>query len=483
MPERLHIAFATPEALPWVKTGGLGDVAAALPKALARLGHEVTLLLPRYGSIAGPLGERVGWARVSVDALPRRAVYFRASAGPGVQVVFVDHPPFFDRPFPYGVGNSDYPDNRLRFAFFARAALEYFRSRGERPDVFHAHDWQSGLLPVYLKARYWTDPTLGRLPSVFTIHNVAYQGRFGADTLGILGLPPHLDTPETLALDGGVSYLKGGILFSEAVTTVSPRYAQEIQGPAGYGLDAALRSRVPHLTGILNGVDYDEWGPSVDRFIARRYGPEDLEGKAACKADLLRLFGLPAEPELPLVGAVSRLVSQKGFDLVAGAGAALGARPLRLVILGSGEPGVQAGLQALTAAAPDRFAVRFGYDDALAHRIQAGADLLLMPSRFEPCGLNQMYALRYGTVPVVHSTGGLVDTVVPYDPATGAGTGFRFDHADATGLLWALDQALAVYRDRSAWKQLMRRGMAQDFSWERSARSYLEVYRQAARRA
>ena len=485
MAERLHVAFLCSELDPFVKTGGLADVSAALPKALARLGHRVSIFLPRYGKIAYPAGEFVGSVHVPVDAVHRSAGYFRrAGAEAGVEIIFVEHPPFFDRDDPYGDASGGYSDNRLRFAFFVRAVLEYFRSRGERPDVFHANDWQTGLLPVYLKAFYWDDPTLQRTPTLFTIHNIAYQGRFGADTVATLGLPWNLGTRDALGHEDGISYLKGGIQFSETLTAVSPQYAREIQSPDfGLGMDAAVRGRSADLVGILNGVDYDEWDPRQDRHIAANYSHEDLTGKAACKADLLRTFSLPSEPDLPLVGITSRLVYQKGFDIVAGAWWDLLQRPLRMVALGSGERAVEDGLRALAARDPSRFAVHFAYDTALAHKIEAGADMFLMPSRFEPCGLTQMYSLRYGTVPIVRSTGGLVDTVEPFDPRAGTGTGFRFDNADGTGMMWALDQALAVYDQPVRWRRLQKNGMARDFSWERSARAYVDAYARARAKA
>ncbi|HJS56959.1 MAG TPA: glycogen synthase GlgA [Vicinamibacteria bacterium] len=482
MPAPLHVVYVTSEYVPYAKTGGLGDVGAALPKALARLGHRVTVFLPRYGGIAFPPGEFAGSVHVPVDSVHRSAGFYRTTNPDGVEVVFVEHPEFFARSELYGERGADYPDNRLRFAFLSRAAIEYFRSRGERPSVFHAHDWQTGLVPVYLKAFYWDDPTLQRMPSVFTIHNSAYQGVFGADTLGVLGLPWNLGTADALEYHGGVSYLKGGVLFSEIVTAVSPQYALEIQGDLGYGMDGPIRSRAADLVGILNGVDYDEWDPSVDTRIAANYSADDMAGKAACKADLLRSVGLPEFPDLPVIGVTSRLVYQKGFDIVVDSWWDLVQRPLRMVILGSGETSVENGFRALQQRAPDRFAARLGYDTALAHRIQAGADMFLMPSRFEPCGLTQMYALRYGTAPVVRATGGLVDTVEPWDPATQRGTGFTFAHADGTGMMWAVDQAMTAYADREAWNALQRNGMAKDFSWERSARAYVEVYRRAMSR-
>ena len=380
------------------------------------------------------------------------------------------------------MGGRDFDDNRLRFAFFSRAVVEYFRSRGERPSLFHVHDWQTGLVPVYLKAFYQDDPTLHRSATVFTIHNLAYQGNFGTDTVGILGLPWNLGTRDGLEFHGQTSYMKGGILFSEVLNTVSPTYAREIQTPEmGYGMDGVVRLRAADLSGILNGVDYEEWDPQVDTFIAERYSIKALLGKAECKADLLRTLGLPEFPNLPVIGVTSRLVWLKGFDLVADAWWDFLHRPLRMVILGSGEGPVEAGLRALSDRAPDRFAVRFGYDTSLAHKIIAGSDIFLMPSRFEPCGLTQLYSLRYGTVPVVRSAGGLVDTVEMWNGRRG--TGFRFSNADGTGMMWALDQALSTYRDKKAWRRLVRNGMGHDFSWERSARAYDALYRKAMSRA
>jgi starch synthase len=476
----LKIAFVTSEMTPFMKTGGLADVSAGLPRALGRLGHQVTVFLPRYGPIAFPPGEFAGSVHVPVDAVHRSAGFYRRQVAEGVEVVFVEHPPFFDRVHPYGVGNHDYDDNRLRFAFLCRASLEYLRSRGQRPDVVQANDWQAGLVPVYLKAFYWDDPALYRTPSLFTIHNLAYQGNFGPDTLDVLGLPWHLGTGEAMGFHGGISYIKGGIEFSEMVNTVSPQYAREIQTPEmGYGLDGVLRARGGDLVGILNGVDYGEWDPRYDRHLAAHYGMEDLAGKERCRRDLLETVGLPTTPDMPIVGVISRLVPQKGFDIVVGAWYDLLQRPLRMVVLGTGDPAVERGFRALAERAPDRFAVRLAYDEALAHKIQAGSDVFLMPSRFEPCGLTQMYALRYGSVPVVRATGGLVDTVEPWDPATGRGTGFRFDMPDGTGLIWALDQALAAWRDRDTWPTLVRNGMSRDFSWERSAEAYVDVYRRA----
>jgi starch synthase len=480
MSQPLRIAFVVSEMVPYIKTGGLADVAAALPKALARLGHDVTVFLPRYDPIWFPPGEFLGSVHVPTDTIARSAGFYRTRTPDGVNVIFIEHPPFYGRREPYGENNTDYEDNRLRFAFLARAALEYLRSRGLRPDVVHAHDWQAGLVPVYLKAFYWDDPTLHRTPTVFTIHNLAYQGNFAHDTIDVLGLPWHLGGGPAMEYYGGVSYLKGGVLFSEVVTTVSPTYAREIQGPEqGYGFDAIVRQRAGDLVGILNGVDYEEWDPAHDPHIAARYSASDLAGKRACKRDLLRLYGLPEDDDLPVIGVISRLVHQKGFDILTQAWWDVLQRPVRLVVLGTGSADVVEGLRHMQAQAPDRIGLRFTYDNVLAHKVEAGADMFLMPSRYEPCGLTQMYSLRYGTVPIVRSTGGLVDTVEPFDAATDTGTGFRFDAADGTGMIWAIDQALAAWADPEAWQRLQKRGMGQDFSWDRSAQHYVDVYHRA----
>ena len=477
----MRIVTASSEMTPWAKTGGLADVCAALPKALAARGHEVTCFLPRYGSISFPPGRFIGSVHVPVDRLQRSAGFYEKELARGLRVIFVEHPPFFDRNGIYGDANGDFGDNEFRFAFFCRAVLEFCRSRGYRPDVFHAHDWQTGLLPVYLKSFYPDDPTLYRVPTVFTIHNLAYQGIFSAATLGPLGLPDSLVTEDALEWGGNISYMKGGLLFSEAITTVSPTYAREIQtAEFGLGLEAVVRSRTDDLIGILNGVDTDEWDPSRDPHIAAPYDLTDHTGKAACKRALLQEFSMPAEPDLPLIGIISRLVHQKGFDLVVSASEALLARPIRMVVLGTGEPDVEEGLREFVRRDPRRFGVRFHYDAGLAHRIEAGCDMILMPSRFEPCGLTQMYSMRYGTIPIVRATGGLKDTVEPFDLRRRKGTGFVFEHADATGLVWAIDQALAAYAKPGPWTVLMQNAMSRDDSWALSAERYEAVYSRAA---
>ncbi|MBK5257488.1 MAG: glycogen synthase GlgA [Vicinamibacteria bacterium] len=473
----MRIVYASSEMAPYAKTGGLADVSAALPKALAARGHEVTCFLPRYGSIPFPPGRFIGSVHVPVDSLHRSAGFYESEPSAGLRVIFVEHPPFFDRSGLYGDAYGDFGDNAFRFAFFCRAVLEFCRSRGYRPDVIHAHDWQTGLLPVYLKAFYGDDPTLHRVPTVFTVHNLAYQGHFSAETLGPLGLPDSLATEDALEWDGHICYMKGGLLFAEMVTTVSPTYAREIQTPEfGQGLEVVVRSRSADLVGILNGVDYQEWDPRHDPHIAAPFDEGDHVGKVACKRALLAEFGLATEPDLPLIGIISRLVYQKGFDLVAAGLEPLLARRLRLVALGTGEPEVEEGLREFARRDPSRFGVRFEYDQSLAHRIEAGADMLLIPSRFEPCGLTQLYSMRYGTIPIVRATGGLVDTVQHFDARAKAGTGFVFEYADLTGLLWAIDEALSAYARPGPWSDLMRRAMTRDFSWGLSAERYEAVY-------
>lgn len=476
----MRIAYLSSEISPYAKTGGLGEVSAALPKALAARGHDVTCFLPRYGTIPFPPGRLVGSVHVPVDATPRSAGYYEVQLAPRLRLVFVEHPPFFDRDGIYGDSGGDFPDNEFRYAFFSRAVIEYFRARGERPDVFHCHDWQTGLLPVYLKAFYWDDPTLYRSATVFTIHNLAYQGHFPLSTLRALGLPPVLGTADGLEMHGNMCFMKGGVLFSEMVTTVSETYAREIQtAEFGVGFEGILAERASDLVGIVNGVDYDEWNPETDDAIAARYDASDHSGKVKCKEALLAEFSLPSSPDLPLVGVISRLVGQKGFDIVADAIDQLTARPIRMVTLGSGESEVEEGLREYTRRDPSRFAARFRYDSGLAHRIEAGADMILMPSRFEPCGLTQLYSLKYGTPPIVRATGGLADTVEHWNPKTKKGTGFLFQHADVAGLMWGIDEALRAYANPGPWSLLMKHGMEKNFGWEGSAKKYETVYSRA----
>ena len=427
MPTR-NILMVSPEAVPFAKTGGLGDVAGALPLALSRLGHRVTLVLPRYRNAGG--GEVVARIPITVAGRAFETAFVEQPLAEGARAVLVECAELYDRPQLYGVGNNDYPDNPVRFAVLSRAALEFAARSGDRPDVIHAHDWQAGLAPVYLRTLYASHPALAGAAAVFTIHNLAYQGLFPPHWLPALDLGWELFGIDGLEFWGKVSFLKGGINFSDLITTVSARYAKEIQTPEyGFGFDGILGRRADRLVGILNGIDVDAWDPRTDPHLPVPFGPEALEGKRAAKQALLEEMGLPVSPATlrrPLIGMVSRLVDQKGFDLLAEL--AIGSRPLDAtwVLLGSGDPGYEELWRRLASAHPDRVAVRIGFDDRLAHLIEAGADVFLMPSRFEPCGLNQMYSLRYGTVPVVRATGGLDDTIANWNARTGHGTGFKF---------------------------------------------------------
>ena len=471
------------EAVPFAKTGGLGDVAGALPGALAALGAGVTLVLPRYRGAAG--GTEVARFPLTVGGRTLEAGFVEHELAPGARAVLVDCPDLFDRPELYGTGNADYPDNAFRFGAFARAALEFAGRQNLCPDIVHAHDWQAGLAPVHVRTLYASHPELSRAALVFTIHNLAYQGLFPPHWMPALDLGWDLFGIDGVEFWGKVSFLKGGINFSDVITTVSAKYAREIQTPEyGFGFDGILRRRADRIIGILNGIDAAAWDPSRDPHLPEPYNADMLDRKRASKRALLETVGLPDdEPALarPLVGMVSRLVDQKGFDLLAALGERLLALDAAFVLLGSGEARYETQWQGLAARAPGRVAVRIGFDEHLAHLIEAGADLFLMPSRFEPCGLNQMYSLRYGTVPVVRATGGLDDTIVNWSPRTGRGTGFKFTEASPEALLAALRKALELFRDPPAWRSIQLQGMACDYSWEASARHYLDVYESAIR--
>jgi starch synthase len=468
------------EALPFAKTGGLADVVGALPQALHRLGHEVDIVMPRYRGVEG---EPLSKLPVALGGQVAEAGLQLTKTG-GVRVVLVDRPEYFQRDYLYGVADHDYPDNPERFAFLAQAALNWAMTSAGRYDVIHAHDWQAGLVPVLATRMFRTGAAPRRIPTVFTIHNLAYQGIFDASWLQRLGLGWDLMRPSAMEYWGRISFLKGGILFSRFITTVSPRYALEIQTPQlGFGFDGIIRDRSRDLVGILNGIDYDQWDPARDTNLPVPFTASKLEGKDAAKRQVLATFGLPvadATLRRPLIGMISRLVDQKGFDLLAALADELPRLEATFVLLGSGERRYEDMWLGLAARYPQQIGARIGFDEGLAHLIEGGADLFLMPSRFEPCGLNQMYSLRYGTVPLVRATGGLFDTVRNFNPRTGEGTGFTFDDYTPQALLGTLQWALGVFGDRAAWRRLQARGMSQDHSWDASAREYVKVYERAA---
>jgi starch synthase len=477
----MRVLMIASEAAPFAKTGGLADVVAALPRALARLGHAIDVVIPRYRGIDA--GELVGAVDVPVDGVSTRVPVF-ALQQDGVRTLFVESAALYGREHLYGPPEGDYEDNPVRFAVLAQTALAWAARTGATYDVVHTHDWQTALVPLWLRGS--PAPALRKLPVVLTIHNLAYQGLADASWLPRMGLDRSLMHVDALEFWGRISLLKGGIVFSDYLTTVSPQYAREIQTPAyGFGFEGLLQPRSSRLAGILNGIDYDQWDPSRDAYLPEPFDASRLEGKVAAKRLLLASSGLSSDEtglQRPVVGMISRMVNQKGLDLLVDLAAELPALGASFVVLGEGERKYEDFWRTLAARYPDRVSVTVGFDEARAHRIEGGSDLFLMPSRFEPCGLNQMYSQRYGTVPVVHATGGLRDTVRNYDPATGGGSGFSFDDYSAAALLATLRRALEVYRDREQWRRLQIAGMRQDFSWERSARAYLDIYGRAAAR-
>jgi starch synthase len=469
------------EAQPFAKTGGLADVVGALPRALARLGHDVDVVIPRYRGITA--GTSVGSVTVALGGQVGVADVW-AVEDSGVRTIFIDYPAYFDRDYLYGVADRDYADNAERFAFFCQAALEWASTAG-RYDVVHAHDWQAGLVPILMQRA-----DRGRWPiqpaTVFTIHNLAYQGVFDASWLPRLGLGWELMRIDAMEYWGRVSYLKAGIVFSSLVTTVSPQYAKEIQTPElGFGFDGILRARSNDLIGILNGIDYDHWDPARDPNLPEPFDASKLKGKVAAKRKVVETYGLKWNLErrrCALVAMISRMVDQKGFDLLAALANDLPELDATFVVLGTGERRYEDLWRDLAARHRDRIAVRVGFDEALAHLIEGGADIFLMPSRFEPCGLNQMYSLRYGTVPVVRATGGLYDTVEDVDaaPARRTGTGFTFADYTPAALLATLRRAIRSYGNRPAWRRIQQAGMRRDLSWDASAREYVEIYQRAS---
>jgi starch synthase len=475
------------EVEPFAKTGGLADVAGALPTALARLGHDVRILMPKYGVVDPVAGElQTALARVVVpigDRLVEGAL-LEGRTPAGVPVYFLAQHGYYEREGLYGTIDGDYWDNCERFTFFCRAGLEAVARIGEGdggwlPQIIHVNDWQTGLVPVYLRTLYRDHPALSTIATLFTIHNLAYQGVFWHYDMPMTGLGWDLFTPAGIEFYGKVNFLKGGLLFSDLLTTVSRTYAREIRTSAfGGGLEGVLEERSHDLHGVVNGIDYDVWNPAKDPAIAAPYSGDDPDGKAVCRESLRAELGLERGPG-PVIALVTRLVEQKGPDLVLAGLPAILAAGCQVVLLGSGDPELERAFRAEAEERPRQVSVRIGFDPDLARRIYAGADCFLMPSRYEPCGLGQLIALRYGTVPIVRRTGGLADTVTEFDPARRAGTGFAFDTVGVEGMLDAVRRAASAYRQPALWKALVRNGMAEDFSWEASAREYATLYAKA----
>ena len=481
----MKIMMIASECVPFAKTGGLADVVGALPIALRALGHEVIVVMPKYGSIntakyqIAPffnqmcvwMGNAEEWCAVHKTTMD------------GVPVYFIEADKYFARSGLYhDDAFNDYGDNPRRFAFLTRAALQLARDMGFDADIIHAHDWQTALAAAYLKVWHWNDPTIGKAASVLTIHNIGYQGKYGAEHYDYIGLQWGNFTPDKLEDHGSVNFLKGGIQYTDLVTTVSPTYADETRTPEyAHGMAPYLNDKGADYIGILNGVDYAQWDPATDKLIPARYSAADLSGKAVCKLELQKRFLLDIDPAIPIVGVVSRFADQKGLDLLASAiEAIVNTMKVQFVILGSGDKGLEAFYGGLPARYSGRIGSYIGYDNALAHWIEAGSDFFIMPSRYEPCGLNQIYSLKYGTLPIVRNTGGLADTVEQYDEHTGEGTGFKFWEPSAHAVYYAVGWAVSTYYDRKPHiAKMIQKAMAQDFSWEESARAYLEAYRRA----
>ncbi len=471
--------FAASEALPFAKTGGLGDVAGGLPRALAEAGCSVAVLLPLYGSIdKNKLQKTASTITVMIGGRPYIGTLYKKEIFPGVIHWFLHQPElYFSRPNIYGDQNGDYPDNDARFIFFNRAISKFPAAAGFTPHVVHVNDWHLGLAPLYLKLLTDGHPLRG-VPTVFSIHNLAYQGTFPRESYPLTGLPEKYFSPEGVEIWGKIGFMKTGILFADAVTAVSPTYAKEILGKElGFGLDKTLNHRKKALSGILNGIDVDNWNPATDKHLPAFYSAKKMAGKVKCREALLKKLGLSDAPGRAVIGIVSRMVEQKGFDLITAAEKEIMKLNVTLVVLGTGQPKYEEDLRELAKKYPGRVGLTIGYDEDLAHLIEAGSDIFLMPSHFEPCGLNQMYSLRYGTVPVVRATGGLADTVVNWQPAKKKGNGFVFVSATPLALVAAVKKAVKAFANKKEWDRIVQNGMAEDHSWRKSAEQYLALYR------
>jgi len=480
----VKVLFVSPEVVPFAKTGGLADVAGSLPKALKKLGCDVRLVMPLYRMVRQgnfPLKKKLEGIRVPVGGRVMEVDIYESTLAEGIPVYFIERDEFFDRSNLYGTARGDYFDNDQRFVLFCQATLALAPFIPFQPDIFHCHDWQTGLIPAYLHFRRSWDPFWAQTASIFTIHNIAYQGMFEPDMLPLAGLPWEAYSPSGLEFWGSVNLLKSGIVYSQIINTVSRKYGQEIQTEEyGYGLEGILAHRRNDLFGIVNGVDYEDWNPKTDPLIAAPFHEDDFSGKTACKIDLLKQFNLSEERQAyPLLGVISRLADQKGFDLLAAVMDRLIEKEVTLVVLGTGEEKYHQLFSELAAKVPQKIGLRLAYDNTLAHKIEAGSDLFLMPSRYEPCGLNQIYSLKYGTIPIVRATGGLDDTIQPFKALDQSGTGFKFQEYQAEAFWRSLEEALQTYKIPHLWRALMRNAMTQDFSWENSAREYLRLYQMA----
>jgi starch synthase len=489
MAKPINVLFISSEVEPFAKTGGLADVSGALPQTIKHLDNEIRVMMPRYGSINERKAKLHDMIRlkdivVPVGSRPYNASVkssFIANNNVKVQVYFLDNPELFGRSglYVHPDTKKDYTDNDERFIFFSRGVLEVLKKLGWQPDVIHCNDWQTGLVPAYLKAVYHNDPFYKDTKSVFTVHNMAYQGVFPPSSFVKTGLPAELLSEGGIQAFGNVNLLKSGLVFADIITTVSQRYAEEIRTSDEYGcgLQEIVNNRRDHLYGILNGIDYSVWNPSIDEHIPHRYDHRSVDLKVENKKVLLAEVGLPFNAATPLIGIISRLAVQKGFDLIEHILDDVVKLNMQLLVLGTGEKRFHEMFERAARKYPEKVAVRLSFNNELAHRIEAGSDMFLMPSRYEPCGLNQIFSLKYGTVPIVRATGGLDDTIEEIDEASGTGTGFKFTKYDGAELLKTIQRAIRVFADETVWRKIVRNGMSKDFSWESSAKKYLHLYR------
>ena len=487
MKNRLRVLYLSSEVTPFAKTGGLADVANALPKSLFDIGHDVRVMMPKYGPISDrkyTLREVIRLKKIPVRLGNKEHIACAKSAfipDTKVQIYFLEYKPYFDRPDLYvnSKTGEEYPDNAQRYALFCKAVLETVKLLHWEPQVIHCNDWQTGLVPWLLKNEYKDDPFFAKTGSVFTIHNLAYQGNFKPDVLAESGLPTDLqENASDIEFNGQVSYLKAGLMNSDLITTVSPTYAKEIQNDPeiSAGMKGILEKKSSKIYGLLNGIDYDDWNPETDKEIEENYSVNNLKGKSANKKALLKMMNLTFDESVPLIGMVSRLAWQKGFELVAESIDQLMKLNVQLVILGTGSAEYQNMLEKLKEKYPENIAIAIKFDNTLAHLIEAGSDIFLMPSRYEPCGLNQMYSLRYGTVPVVRKTGGLADTVINYENDSNKGNGFVFEAYSSSEMVSAVKNAIEIFKDTKTWQKVVKRGMKQDFSWKSVAENYIKLY-------
>ncbi len=485
MKGKMSVLFAASECVPFAKTGGLADVIGALPEAIAELGYDVRVVLPYYKMTREQgFKMRNPNVRISVPIRDKKVeadiLEFKKE---NVTYYFIQKDEYYERDGLYQTKKGDHLDNAERFIFFSKAVLALTKAINYEPDIIHCHDWQTGLIPALIQHQRNQNAESNKIKTVYTIHNLAYQGLFWHFDMDITGLPWSFFTMDGLEFYGKVSLMKSGIVFADVINTVSKKYSQEVQTPElGFGLDGVLRTRKDDLYGILNGADYDNWNPETDKFIVKNYSARNLAGKKDCRHDLLKRYKMKLDDRTPLIGVISRMADQKGFDLIAAAIKKVISVGVGFVLLGTGDKKYEKLFRTIGRKYPKETGIRIAFDNKLAHKIEAGCDMFLMASRYEPCGLNQMYSLKYGTVPIVRATGGLDDTITEYNPLTGKGNGFKFENYDAKALVDAVKRAVKIYQNNKHWMQLIKNGIACDFSWSVSAKQYVKLYRKALKK-